>query len=125
MPEAMRASLLELVKTFKDETEARFGFLVQDYGFSNESGLSDSSSPISLLKKWENGQTPSHFWIVQRFSKANMHFEIAYGDKELVIEGHWLFEDSEPTYGVWKIFNATRTSEHKFGLWEILDAAIL
>jgi hypothetical protein len=103
----MRDPLPELVKTFKDETEARFCFLVQDHGFSREAGLSDSSSSSSLLKSWQDGASPSHFWVVQRFSRANMHCEIAYGDRELVLEGHWSF-------GV---------SQDKFGMWEILDAA--
>ena len=102
----MNTPLTELVTVFKAETNQSFQFLVDEHGFSNDSGLSDFSQPVSCLKNWNGETLPGIFWFIRRFSRSDMRFEIAYGDRELYVEGHWWFDESDQGFGLWEILLA-------------------
>lgn len=111
----MDVTLPELVQLFQEETEAQFNFLVDKHGCSNDSGLSNFSGPVPSLKKPVLDRLPGLFWLVERFSKDEIRFEIAYGDRELIVEGDWWFEDQTHGFGMWEILAAAKIHDRDIG----------
>ncbi|MES9906532.1 MAG: hypothetical protein ABW168_28105 [Sedimenticola sp.] len=111
----MPNSTAELVNTFTEEVESQFSFLVSEYGFENESGLSDFKGPVSQLKTFNPGKMPGLYWLIERYNRPGIRVEIGYGDRELLIEAAWWFQDQQHGFGMWEILNAADLNSKGIG----------
>ncbi|VAW92632.1 hypothetical protein MNBD_GAMMA23-2453 [hydrothermal vent metagenome] len=111
----MTESISELVNTFTREVREQFYFLVEDCGFMHKSGLSDLSQPISNLKQCNIDNLPNIFWLIERYIKGNIRIELGYGDRDLIVEGQWWYEEQSHGFGMWEILHAANRSDEKIG----------
>jgi hypothetical protein len=98
-----RAALLE---TFRQECDAKLGFLQKVHSAKKEFGLSRGDAPIATLDSYTADQLSEFFLAVQRYRLKTVIIEIAYGDRDSIVQPRAFFPFSGG-----------------FGLFEILRAA--
>jgi hypothetical protein len=105
----------KLIATFTQEVESSFRFLVDQYGFKQDAGLSDFGSPVSKLKRLNPRKVPGTFWFIERFVNREIRIEIGFGDREFIVEADWWYQKESHGFAMWEIFNAAGAKDNKIG----------
>jgi hypothetical protein len=95
-----------LLETFRQECDAKLGFLEKVHFAKKEFGLSRGDAPIAALDPAAPDRLSGFFLAVQRYRLRNVVIEIIYGDRESIVQARAFFPFSGG-----------------FGLFEILRAA--
>lgn len=86
MEDAINTSFL--ISCFFSSVEESFLFLEDHFRFRRVSGIAMQSGGRIVIVPYDGSVRSDIFWAVVRYEKDNLAIEIAYGDRNLVIEGH-------------------------------------